>query len=104
MNSSVTALLVSLIIIETLAQILLSKKNNTLATVAGVILYAIIGYLFKLLIDNSESLGVSNALWNAFSVLLGFVITGVILRDEVTTVQKWSAVPIIVGCLMLLIQ
>lgn len=89
MNKNLVALLISIILVESLAQWFLQKRittKNDIYLVGGVILYGLVGIIYYRLLKHGKKMAVANTLWNAGTeisvAIMGYIFFKQGLRKE----------------------
>ena len=83
MNFYLIVLLLLIIATETAAQFFLQKQiksNQNIFLIIGILLYAVVGFIYYNILNNGKKLAIANSLWNAGTeitvALLGLIIFG----------------------------
>ena len=104
-NTYFYILLTIIIVLEFIAQYLLSKSiidSNNIYLFIGMFSYMLIAYLYYLLLLKSNKISTANALWNIFSTI-GIALVGYLFLSEKFTLKELIAFIIIfIGSILLI--
>ena len=96
---SLIILITTIILVEIFSQYLIEKSikgDNTLLYL-GILFYALVGYIYYLILKSGEKLAVANSIWNAMSTV-GIAIVGYfIFKQKLNFVQVIGLLLTIVG-------
>lgn len=79
-----------IIIFETLAQYFLQrsvKHKNDITLIVGMIVYAIVGFIYYKILKDKTKLAIANSLWNA-GTALSITILGYLIFDQKITLKQ----------------
>ena len=102
MDLHLILLLAIIIATETAAQFFLQKnsesKDKTIGyLLAGIGMYALVGYIYSLILSGGFKLALANSVWNAGSELTVAVVGWLMFNQKLTTKQLFGIVVTIVG-------
>ena len=105
LNTYFYVLLTIIIVLEFIAQYLLSKSiidSSNIYLFIGMFSYMLIAYLYYLLLLKSNKISTANALWNIFSTI-GIALVGYLFLSEKFTLKELIAFIIIfIGSILLI--
>ena len=110
-------ILISLITLESLAQWFLKKSITVIPAnvnpvninpvnlnnyaIFGIILYSIVGYIYRLLLLNGVKLSIANIIWNAGTTITILLIGNLYFGEKLTPYQLFGCILIIIGSLFI---
>ena len=104
-------LLLLIILCESSAQTLLEKANlitnqqdhkKNLFVISGIILYAIVGFIYHTLLNSKLSLAIVNALWQASTIIVMTLISIFYFKQKIHSHQIIGIVIVTIGCLFII--
>lgn len=96
---SLTVLIISIILVEIISQYLLEKSitgDNTLLYL-GMLFYALVGYIYYLILKSGEKLAIANSIWNASSTIGVAIVGYFIFKQKLSFIQVMGLLLTLVG-------
>ena len=98
-------IIAAIVICETVAQIFLEKyhknSNNKYYLYLGILLYALVGFIYSYVLATGEELGIANGIWNGLTIIT-VTLLGYLLFNQKISKEKIAGVVIILFGIYLL--
>tara|TARA_Y100000591_G_scaffold311155_1_gene314259 strand:- start:442 stop:771 length:330 start_codon:yes stop_codon:yes gene_type:complete len=108
MTNTLIITLPLIIVIETIAQWFLQKstiniKSSYLNKYAfiGILLYAIVGYIYRIILINGIKLALANIIWNAGTSITVFFMSILYFGEHISIKQLFGAILISIGAFLI---